>query len=105
MQRSKCVSRNKLGVLCVAKMSSSSLRGGRITKPCSLDSLTQNIHSIVAISAPLERMFGPGGNIVTQKRPSLLLSNAESFIFLQTNLYEDGEEYILLQRFIWQSDS
>lgn len=57
-----------------------------------LSKLCRKIHSVVATSAPSERIFSTGGNIVTQKRSSLLPSNVDSFIFLHTNLYKDGEE-------------
>ncbi|KAI9550051.1 hypothetical protein GHT06_001546 [Daphnia sinensis] len=50
-----------------------------------LAKVAKRLISIVATSAPSERVFSTGGNIVTQKRSRLTSTNVDMYIFLAAN--------------------
>ena len=47
--------------------------------------LIQKWYSMVATSVPAERLFSTAGNIIHEKRSSLLPDNADKLIFLHEN--------------------
>ena len=60
-----------------------------------LSKIAKKIHSIVATSAPSERIFSKAGNIVNEKRSRLTPANVNNFVLLHTNLYKAEEKSIV----------
>lgn len=56
----------------------------------SLSFLARRYLTIPATSVPCERVFSTAGNVITQKRSSLIGANAEALIMMAQNFHENG---------------